>query len=155
MARLARAVSSCDLACWTVEFALEAAVTSAQAAYSAAVKTAGTNSSQLNASAEAVQQAQATLQQAQAAYDKVASAPNIGMLPQSVTLQQDTIAYQTALDNYQQIQVPVTTGLTNDTETQITSGLREGDTVVLSSTTTAAPRVGGGFGGPRVFPGGG
>ncbi len=84
--------------------AARASVAGAQAAYNAAVKTAGTSSSQLNNAAQAVLQAQAALQAAQTAYDKVASSPNIGMMSQSVTLQQDTIAYQTALDNYQTLQ---------------------------------------------------
>jgi HlyD family secretion protein len=38
--------------------------------------------------------AAAALQQAQAAYDQVAGMPNIGMLPQSLALQQATIDYQ-------------------------------------------------------------
>jgi hypothetical protein len=45
------------------------------------------------------------------------------------------------------MQVPVQTGLSNDTLTEVTSGLKEGDTVVLNTTTTQQPR-GGGFGGP-------
>jgi macrolide-specific efflux system membrane fusion protein len=63
--------------------------------------------------------------------------------------------YVNVLFEGQQVQVPVTTGLSNDTLTQITSGLNEGDTVVLSTTTTAAPRVGGpgGVGGPRFIGG--
>jgi HlyD family secretion protein len=40
--------------------------------------------------------AAAALQQAQAAYDQVAGMPNIGMLPQSLALQQATIDYQAA-----------------------------------------------------------
>ena len=50
----------------------------------------------------------------------------------------------TVLFEGQDIQVPVQTGLSNDTMTEITSGLKEGDEVVLSTTTTASQ---GGFGG--------
>ena len=62
-------------------------MTSAQAAYDAAVKSGGTTNTQLASAAATVQKAQAALQQAQSAYDKVASKPNIGMLPQSLQLQ--------------------------------------------------------------------
>ncbi len=50
---------------------------------------------------------------------------------------------------------PVTVGLSNDQMTEIANGLQEGDQVVIKTTTTVAPRVGG-FGGPgggmMVFP---
>jgi HlyD family secretion protein len=59
--------------------------------------------------------------------------------------------YVTVLQNGQQVQVPVQTGLSSDTLTEIVSGLNEGDVVVLNTTTAAAPRAGGG---PGVgFPG--
>jgi len=49
------------------------------------------------------------------------------------------------------VQVPVQTGLSNDTMTEIVSGLNEGDVVVLNTTTTAQPRAGGpGLGIPGV-----
>jgi HlyD family secretion protein len=117
--------------------AAQAAVASAQAGYNAAVKTAGTSSSQMNAAAEAVQQAQAALQAAQAAYDKVAGAPNIGMLPQSVTLQQNTIAYQTALDNYQTLQATSTSN-NNSTIQQAKSQL---DTALANLAKTETPNT--------------
>jgi HlyD family secretion protein len=53
-----------------------------------------------------------------------------------------------------QIQAPVVTGLSSDTATEIVSGLKEGDVVVLNTTTTSAARgigiggIGGGPGGP-------
>ncbi len=52
------------------------------------------------------------------------------------------------------IPVAVQTGLSNDSATEITSGLKEGDVVLLSTTTTATQNRGGpafigGFGGPR------
>ena len=92
--KLVAGASPADLA------AAQAAVVSAQAASNAAVRSAGTSNSQLEAAAAAVQKAQVALQQAQAAYDKVASNPQIAMLPQSVTLQQATIDYDTAKANY-------------------------------------------------------
>jgi HlyD family secretion protein len=54
--------------------------------------------------------------------------------------------YVTVLQNGQQVQVPVQTGLSNDTMTEIVSGLNEGDLVVLNTTATTAPRTGGGPG---------
>ena len=59
------------------------------------------------------------------------------------------------LKNGQVSSVDVTTGISSDTETEITSGLSEGDTVVTgtvsstatSTSTTASPFGGGGFGG--------
>ncbi len=46
----------------------------------------------------------------------------------------------------QQIQTPVGTGLSNDTQVEITNGLQEGDVIVLNQTTTTQ-RPGGGGGG--------
>jgi hypothetical protein len=47
----------------------------------------------------------------------------------------------------QLIDVPVTLGLTGDTESEVLSGLQEGDVVLTSQTTTSsrAPGVGGFF----------
>lgn len=89
--------------------AAQAAVRSAQAAYDAAVKSAGTSNSQLEASAAALEKAQAAVQQAQSDYDKVAGAPNIGALPQSLKLQQTTIDYQQAKANYDSLNQTVNT----------------------------------------------
>jgi RND family efflux transporter MFP subunit len=48
----------------------------------------------------------------------------------------------------QQIPVTVTVGLSNDTQTEITGGqLKEGDTIVLNTTTASTAAGGGGFGG--------
>lgn len=41
----------------------------------------------------------------------------------------------------QSIQVPVTTGLSNDTQVEITSGVREGDVLVLVQTQTTQPNA--------------
>ena len=59
----------------------------------------------------------------------------------------------TVLFEGQQIQVPVSTGMNNDTMTEVTSGLKEGDVVLISGTTTSQPR--GGPGGPVIIGGGG
>lgn len=59
--------------------------------------------------------------------------------------------FVTVLQGGQPVQVPVQTGLSNDTMTEIVSGLNEGDVVVLNTTTTAQPRAGGpGLGIPGV-----
>jgi HlyD family secretion protein len=89
--------------------AAQAAVRSAQAAYDAAVKAGGTSNSQLEASAATLQKAQAAVQQAQSAYDKVAGAPNVGALPESLKLQQATIDYQQAKANYDSLNQTVNT----------------------------------------------
>jgi len=60
-----------------------------------------------------------------------------------------TVAYEG-----QQIQVPVQTGMSNEAQTEITGGLKEGDEVILNTTTTANSTRGvgvpgiPGFGGP-------
>jgi HlyD family secretion protein len=95
--KLVAGATSSDIA------AAQAAVVSAQAAYAAAQKNAGTGDAQLAADAAAVDKAKAAVDAAQQAYDKVKNSPNIGMLPQSVTLQQATIDYQTALAAYSQL----------------------------------------------------
>jgi HlyD family secretion protein len=59
--------------------------------------------------------------------------------------------FVTVLQNGQQVQVPVQTGLSNDTMTEIVSGLNEGDVVVVNTPTTTQPRAGGpGLGIPGV-----
>jgi RND family efflux transporter MFP subunit len=83
--------------------AVEAAqqgVTSAQAAYDAAVRSAATSSGQLLSLKATLERAEADLRAAQANYDRVRDLPNAGTLPQAVQLQQATIAYQQAKANY-------------------------------------------------------
>ena len=80
--------------------AAQAAVKSAQAAYDAAVRSAGTTESQLAASAAAFQKAQVGLEEAQSAFDQVAWRTDIGMLPQSRSLQKASIDYNQAKSNY-------------------------------------------------------
>ena len=55
---------------------------------------------QRTAAAAAMAQAEANLRQAQTEYDKIAWAGQVGMTPQSLRLQQATIAYETALASY-------------------------------------------------------
>ncbi len=73
-------------------------------------------------------------------HDNVLMVPNRAV---HTTGRQKTV---TVIFEGQQIQVPVQTGLSNDTMTEITSGLRQGD--VVSLTAPAATTSGGGPGGP-------
>jgi HlyD family secretion protein len=86
----------------------------------------------------------------------VAERDNVLTVPNRAIRTQGRQKVVTVLFEGQQMQVPVQTGLASDTATEITSGLKEGDVVVLNATTAAQPRVGGGFGGgpgPGVFRG--
>jgi HlyD family secretion protein len=58
------------------------------------------NNDQRTVAAAAVDKAQAALKQAQADYDKVAGAPNVGAMPQALGLQQATVNYQSAVAAY-------------------------------------------------------
>lgn len=78
----------------------EAAAASAEAAYNDLV--AGPSADQKQVAAANLERARILRDQAQAAYDQVASAPNIGMLPQSLQLQQATVDYNAAQANYRQ-----------------------------------------------------
>ncbi len=81
---------------------------------------------------------------------------NVLLAPLRAVKTQGTQKIVTVLYQGQQIVTPVTTGLQNDTQVEITSGLNEGDEVVIGTTTTVAPRGGAGgiqLGGFR--PGGG
>ena len=59
----------------------------------------------------------------------------------------------TVLYEGQLIDVPVTLGLSGDSQTEVVSGLQEGDAVLINQTTTTARGVpgAGGFGGGAVF----
>jgi len=57
----------------------------------------------------------------------------------------------TVLFEGQQLSVPVTLGLANETTSEVLTGLKEGDTLVLNAPTTTQNRGGGGF----LFGGGG
>lgn len=79
---------------------------------------------------------------------------NVLMVPLRAVRTQGTQKIVTVLYQGQQIQVPVTVGLTNDTDAEITSGLKAGDEVVIGTTTTTQPRGGGVPGGGFFFRGG-
>ncbi len=83
--------------------AAQASITSAQAAYDAAVNSANASSSTLVSLKAAIDKAQITVQQTQAAYDRIggASNPNIGMMPQSKDLQNASIDYAKAKSDYE------------------------------------------------------
>lgn len=78
--------------------AAQAALESAQSSYQQLLK--GADQDQLTVTRAQVEQARASLEQAQQAYDRVKDQPNVGMLPQSLQLQQATLSYQTALAQY-------------------------------------------------------
>jgi len=96
-ARLAQAKagpSAADLA------AAEAAVISAEALYDSAKTKLGLKSDQLFIAESDLKRAELALQDAQAAYDRVAWRPEIAMLPQAASLQRATMDYERALANY-------------------------------------------------------
>ncbi len=76
----------------------EAGLASAQAAYQDVLT--GSTADQLASARAQVEQARATMVQAQQAYDKIKDMPNAGMMPQSLQLQQATIAFDTAQAQY-------------------------------------------------------
>ncbi len=86
--RLQRPPSEQDIA------AAEAALESARASYRRLV--AGPSKEEVQVARANLDQAQATRDQAQAAYDQVADRPDVAMLPQALQLEQATIAYETA-----------------------------------------------------------
>jgi HlyD family secretion protein len=74
---------------------------------------------------------------------------NVLMVPNRAVRTVSRQKVVTVLFEGQQIQTPVQVGLSNDTMSEITSGLQEGDTVLLTTTTTSTGSSGGpGFGGP-------
>lgn len=80
--------------------AAEAAVASAQAAYESAKTKLSLRGDQLTIAEADLKKAELALSDAQGAYDRVASRPEIGLLPQSGNLQRATVDYQRALSNY-------------------------------------------------------
>lgn len=79
----------------------EAAVTTAQARLNQL--TAGARPEDVEAAASDVLAAQASLRQAQAEYDKIAWAGEVGETPQAVALEQATLAYQAAKAGYDRL----------------------------------------------------
>jgi HlyD family secretion protein len=95
--KLAAGATQSDIA------AAQAGVASAQSAYDAAVKSAGTTDSQLASAAAAFEKTQVALQQAQAAYDKIATRPDVASSAQAAALQSATIDFTQAKANYQSL----------------------------------------------------
>jgi HlyD family secretion protein len=81
--------------------AAEAALASAEAAYGSAKNRLGLQDKQLIVAETDLKRAELALQDAQAAYDRVAWLPQIGMLPQSQALQDATLEFKRATANYQ------------------------------------------------------
>lgn len=79
--------------------AARASLSSAQAAYASVL--AGPDASTVTQAEATFKNAEAALQQAQSAYDKIASHPDAGMTSQSLTLQQATNNYASAQAAYQ------------------------------------------------------
>ncbi len=75
---------------------------------------------------------------------------NVLLLPNRAIHPQGNLKVVTVLYKGQQISTPVQIGLENDTNAEITSGLQEGDVVVLTQTTTTQRGGGGGFGIPGL-----
>lgn len=112
----------------------EAAVASAEAAY--ADLAAGPSADQKAAAAANLERARILRDQAQAAYDMVAGAPNIGMLPQSLQLQQATIDYEAAQANYRQVTAPAKASQLAAARAQITqskSALAQAQAALVSA----------------------
>jgi HlyD family secretion protein len=79
---------------------------------------------------------------------------NVLTLPNRAVRTQGTQKIATALYKGQQIQVPITTGLSNDQSVEVMSGLQEGDVVLLNQTQTQT-QGGRGGGIPFIGVGGG
>jgi HlyD family secretion protein len=79
----------------------EAAVQTAQARLNELL--AGARAEDIQAASADVLTAQANLQQAQAEYDKIAWAADVGETPQAIALQQATLAYQAAQARYDRL----------------------------------------------------
>jgi HlyD family secretion protein len=78
--------------------AAQVALESANASHKKLVD--GPSEEQIQVARTNLDQAKAALDQAQAAYDRVADRPDVGLLPQALQLQQATIAYEAAKANF-------------------------------------------------------
>jgi HlyD family secretion protein len=79
--------------------AAQAAVDSARAAYQRLL--AGPSKEEIQVARTNLDQAEAALKQAQLAYNRVAGRPDVAMLPESLQLEQATIAYRAAQANFE------------------------------------------------------
>jgi HlyD family secretion protein len=95
------------------------AVASAQAGYQQTLR--GPDADTLAAARAQVEQARVQLEQAQQAYDRVKDRPDVGMLPQSVQLQNATIALETAEAQYRAAEKSVTSAQVAAARSQVTA----------------------------------
>jgi multidrug efflux pump subunit AcrA (membrane-fusion protein) len=90
---------------------------------------------------------------------QTAHAYNVITVPSAAIQTANGASYVRVLKNGQVTSVPVTTGISDDTNTQITSGISAGETVVVgtnaTTNNTTSPFSSGGFGGSRGGFGGG
>ncbi len=77
---------------------------------------------------------------------------NVLLIPNRAVRTQGNQRIVNVLYKDQTIQVPVTTGLSNENSIEVTNGLKEGDAVIVQQTTTRQPSGGGvPGGGPVIF----
>lgn len=81
--------------------AAEASLAAAQAALTAA--TSGASREQIAAAQAELANAEAVLRQAQALYDRIASAPDVGLRPEALQLERATNAYNAAKARYEEL----------------------------------------------------
>lgn len=92
---------------------------SVQVAYQQTLK--GPDKDTLASAQAQVLQARVQLQQAQQAYDKVKDRPDVGLMPQSIQLQNASIALETAEAQYRVAQKPVTDAQVAAARAQVTA----------------------------------
>lgn len=115
--------------------AARAAVASAQTAYSAAVSKYALKNDQITVAQANLEKMQIALQQAQAAYDRVAFESDIGMRPEAHALQQATIDYQSAQASYN-----LTAAEINDSAVQAAAnGLAQARAALAALTAPVSP----------------
>lgn len=95
------------------------ALASSQAAYQQTLQ--GPDKDTLAAAQAQVEQARVQLQQAQQAYDRVKDRPDVGLLPQSIQLQNATIALETAEAQYRAAEKSVTNAQVAAARSQVTA----------------------------------
>ncbi|HVA96025.1 MAG TPA: efflux RND transporter periplasmic adaptor subunit [Candidatus Acidoferrales bacterium] len=69
---------------------------------------------------------------------QTARADNVITVPTAAVQTSNGSSYVRVLKNGQLTEVPVTTGISDDTNTEISSGISEGDTVVIGTSTTTS-----------------
>lgn len=99
--------------------AAQAAVNAAGAGYQRAVN--GATEEDLTMALAQVRQAEAAVSVAQAAYNQVKGNPNIGMLPQSMQLQQATIGLEAAQAQYEKVAKGATSDVISSAYAQLSS----------------------------------